>query len=208
MHKAGDQSHTGKNLKIVTEAELRQRIRRPRHGLVLTFPPETRFSPAAQDFLREWRIAVRFVEEPASSDSTQSSTESPAKRDRRQLEALAADFRLVAGRARAIRLTMLSNELVRVAEYVEKIARKDVAWPPKMATSHSSRPAHAPSNDDPEVLGWLQWLRAEVRRTQTSCGVEVVLSVRLNNVEQAVEQIEQRFRSGELAWQLAGSARS
>lgn len=195
-------------MQIVTEAELRQRIRRPRHGLVLTFPPGTRFSPAAQDFLREWRVAVRFVEEPARSDGAQSSTEPPAKRARRQLEALAADFRLVAGRARAIRLTVLSNELARVAEYVEKIARGDVASPPKMATTPSNRPAHAPSTDDPEVLGWLQWLRAEVRRTQTSCGVEVAVSVRLNNVEQTVEQIEQRFRSGELAWQLAGLSRS
>jgi len=194
-------------LKIVTEAELRQQLRQPQHGLVLTFPPGTRFSPAAQDFLREWRVAVRFVEEPASSDGASSGADPPAKRARRQTEALAADFRLVAGRAKAIRLTALSNELLRIAEYVEKIAQGGVATPPKPATSPSNRPAHAPSTDDPEVLGWLGWLRAEVRRTQTSCGVEVALSVRLNNVEQAVEQIEQRFRSGELAWQLAGLSR-
>ncbi len=194
-------------MQIVTESELRQQIRRPRHGLVLTFPPGTRFSPAAQDFLREWRIAVRFVEEPESSADTQSSTEPPAKRARRQIESLAADFRLVAGRARAIRLTALSDELVRVAEYVETIAQGGVATPPEMATSPSNRPAHALSTDDPEVLGWLQWLRAEVRRTQAACGVEVALSVRMNNVEQAVEQIEGRFRSGELAWQLAGLSR-
>ncbi len=194
-------------MQIVTESELRQRIRRPRHGLVLTFPPGTRFSPAAQDFLREWRVAVRFVEEPESGDGPQSSTEPPAKRARRQVEALAADFRLVAGRARAIRLAALSSELGRVAEYVEKIAQGGVATLPKMVPSPTNRPAHAPSTDDPEVLGWLGWLRAEVRQTQTACGVEVALSVRLNNVERAIEQIEQRFRSGELAWQLAGLSR-
>ncbi|NOZ07056.1 MAG: hypothetical protein GXP41_12015 [Chloroflexi bacterium] len=194
-------------MQIVTESELRQQIRQPRHGLVLTFPPGTRFSPAAQDFLREWRVAVRFAEEPESSASPQSNTEPPAKRARRQVEALAADFRLVAGRARAIRLTALSDELARVAEYVEKIAQGGVATPPKPATSPSNRPAYAPSTDDPEVLGWLGWLRAEVRQTQTACGVEVALSVRLNNVEQAVEQIEGRFRSGELAWQLTGLSR-
>jgi len=191
-------------LPIVTESELRQRVRQPRHGLVLTFPSGTRFSPAAQDFLREWRIAVRFVEESAGDGGTQSSAEPPAKRARRRIESLAADFRLVAGRARAIRLTALSDELIRVAEYVEKIAGGKAASPPKMAASRSNRPVHAPSTDDPEVLGWLQWLRAAVRETQTSCGVEVALSVRLSNVEQAIEQIEQRFRSGELAWQFAG----
>jgi len=190
-------------LQIVTEAEIRQRIRRPRYGLVLTFPPGTRFSPAAQDFLREWRIAVRFVEESAGEEGTQSSPEPPAQA-RRRIESLAADFRLVAGRARAVRLTALSDELIRVAEYVEKIAGGKAATPPKMAASRSNRPVHAPSTDDPEVLGWLQWLRAAVRETQTSCGVEVALSVRLSNVEQAIEQIEQRFRSGELAWQFAG----
>lgn len=207
VHNADDQSHTEENLQIVTESELRQRVRRPRHGLVLTFPPGTRFSPAAQDFLREWRVAVRFVEEPAAGDGASSGATPPAKRARRHLEALAADFRLVAGRAQAIRLTALCDELLHVAEYVEKIGRGDVATQPKMVSSASNRPAHAPSTDDPEVLGWLQWLRAAVRQTQASCGVEVTLSVRLNNVEQAVEQIERRFRSGELAWQLTGLSR-
>ena len=47
---------------IVTEAELRDKIRVPRLGIVLAFPPGTRFSPSAQDFLKQWKIEVRFEE--------------------------------------------------------------------------------------------------------------------------------------------------
>jgi len=47
---------------IVTEAEIRERVRRPTEGMCLTFAPGTRFSPAAQDFLKQWQVNVRFEE--------------------------------------------------------------------------------------------------------------------------------------------------
>ncbi len=43
---------------IVTEAELRDKIRQPRLGVVLHFPEGTRFSPSAQDFIKQWRIEI------------------------------------------------------------------------------------------------------------------------------------------------------
>ena len=53
---------------IVTEQELRIKIRQPEYGLVLTFPPGTRFSPAARDFIKQWDIEVRFEEPPAEKE--------------------------------------------------------------------------------------------------------------------------------------------
>lgn len=53
---------------VVTEVELRDKIRVPRLGIVLAFPPGTRFSPSAQDFIKQWKIEIRFEEpKPASS---------------------------------------------------------------------------------------------------------------------------------------------
>jgi ethanolamine utilization cobalamin adenosyltransferase len=49
-------------MQIVTETELRDKIRPPRLGLVLTFPPGTRFTPSAQDFIKQWQIEIRFAE--------------------------------------------------------------------------------------------------------------------------------------------------
>ncbi len=47
---------------IMTETELRQRIRHPQPGLTLTVPPGTRFSPAARDFIKEWQLEIVFSE--------------------------------------------------------------------------------------------------------------------------------------------------
>jgi len=47
---------------IMTEADLRDRIRQPQAGATLTVPPGTRFSPSAQDFIKHWRLEVAFAE--------------------------------------------------------------------------------------------------------------------------------------------------
>lgn len=51
-------------MRFVTEAEIRSKIRRPETGIVLCFPVGTRFSPSAADFIKQWRMEIRF-EEPA-----------------------------------------------------------------------------------------------------------------------------------------------
>ncbi len=51
---------------ILTEAELRDRIRRPRRGMRVTVAPGTRFSPAARDFIAQWQLQI--VEEQASPE--------------------------------------------------------------------------------------------------------------------------------------------
>ncbi len=56
---------------IITEAELRHRIRQPRRGETLTVPPGTRFSPAAADFIKHWQILVVYAEAPATPSQPQ-----------------------------------------------------------------------------------------------------------------------------------------
>ena len=54
---------------ILTEAELRDRIRRPRRGMKVTVTPGTRFSPAARDFIAQWDLKI--VEEAEESRPTE-----------------------------------------------------------------------------------------------------------------------------------------
>jgi len=49
-------------MRIVTEAEIRSRIRRPETGIIMCFPVGTRFSPSATDFIKQWRMEIRFEE--------------------------------------------------------------------------------------------------------------------------------------------------
>ena len=62
---------------ILTETELRDRIRRPRPGLKVVVEPGTRFSPAARDFIAQWGLKIvegdvegEEVEEAPLSDET------------------------------------------------------------------------------------------------------------------------------------------
>ncbi len=43
---------------VITEVELRDRIRRPRRGLKVTVPPGARFSPSARDFIAQWGLEI------------------------------------------------------------------------------------------------------------------------------------------------------
>lgn len=43
---------------ILTESDIRDLIRIPQEGMTLTVPPGTRLSPAAQDFVKHWKIEV------------------------------------------------------------------------------------------------------------------------------------------------------
>ncbi|MCE5193242.1 MAG: hypothetical protein ABFD13_04150 [Candidatus Cryosericum sp.] len=56
-------------MRIVTEAEIRSKIRRPETGIVLCFPVGTRFSPSAADFIKQWRMEIRFEESAGDSES-------------------------------------------------------------------------------------------------------------------------------------------
>lgn len=49
---------------IVTEAELREQIRRPSRGLRVVVPVGSTFSPSAEDFVRSWQLQVEYVQAP------------------------------------------------------------------------------------------------------------------------------------------------
>lgn len=49
---------------IVTEAQLRDQIRRPQKGMRVRLPANARLSPSAQDFLKEWNIEVILEDAP------------------------------------------------------------------------------------------------------------------------------------------------
>lgn len=43
---------------VVTEAELRDQLRRPEHGDTVVVPPGARLSPSATDFVNQWQLVV------------------------------------------------------------------------------------------------------------------------------------------------------
>ncbi|WP_162616416.1 hypothetical protein [Xylanimonas allomyrinae] len=50
---------------ILTEADLRDRLRRPTPGAVVLVPPGARLSPAAADFVAQWRLVLDDAGSPA-----------------------------------------------------------------------------------------------------------------------------------------------
>jgi len=56
-------------MRIVTEAEIRSKVRRPEAGITLCFPAGTRFTPSAMDFIKQWRVEIRFEESAGDSES-------------------------------------------------------------------------------------------------------------------------------------------
>lgn len=57
---------------ILTEAELRNRIRRPQQGLQLVLPTNSRFSPSAQDFINLWKIEIVYEDDAKTASGTDS----------------------------------------------------------------------------------------------------------------------------------------
>jgi len=49
---------------IVTEAELRDQLRRPSLGATVKVPAGARFTPSAQDFVRQWQLQLAYPDAP------------------------------------------------------------------------------------------------------------------------------------------------
>jgi ethanolamine utilization cobalamin adenosyltransferase len=60
---------------IVTEAELREQIRRPARGLRVVVPAGSTFSPSAEDFVRTWQLQVEYGQAPLPGPPTRGSRE-------------------------------------------------------------------------------------------------------------------------------------
>jgi ethanolamine utilization cobalamin adenosyltransferase len=57
---------------IITETQLRNQIRQPQEGMTISMPGDTRFSPAAMDFIKQWKIEVLLGEVEPVAVETQS----------------------------------------------------------------------------------------------------------------------------------------
>lgn len=65
---------------IVTETHLRNQIRQPQQGMSITLPKDTRFSPSALDFIKQWKIEVVYGEKlPAEAEESPVAAESAPK---------------------------------------------------------------------------------------------------------------------------------
>lgn len=62
---------------ILTEAQLRERVRQPQDGMKLRLPRGTIFSPSAADFIKQWHIEVSYEDNGTAIPAESSVAERP-----------------------------------------------------------------------------------------------------------------------------------
>jgi hypothetical protein len=197
---------------VITEIELREMWRDGRNPLP-AFPPGTRFSPAAQDFIKDHRLEIQFADPPQAAIPTSqlpaTNPPLPATLVHARLDRLHALAGLVTAEARRYQLLALAARLDVVAEYCRKLPAANDAYPtsPALALAiplplPAGAPAFSPGPRDHAILHWLNFLRATALELEASS-----LAVQppgpaasLRRVADAVYDLELRVRSGELAW--------
>ena len=172
---------------IITEAELRDRIRRPKRGMKVAVQSGTRFSPAARDFIAQWELEI--IEEPmpaivpatAAQQRAHDPDDLSRARFHAKMDSVQGLIQLVAARARAWRLPEMAQQLDALAASARAIIIAEEAGqgvnPAGMmgldevalrdAIQHLHRTlglSHfSPAPDDHEILHWLHYLRAQIR---------------------------------------------
>ncbi len=214
----------------LTESELRE-LWRDGRGILPRFPPGTRLSPSARDFLNTHGLQIDTAPEPAPIDPGQAAPEAPAPvAFRARMDSLHAAALLVGAQARRFNLPELAGLLnlvaadcreIMSAEYNERgvgelaIAEKAEAELAAISGSPDRRPdlpPPVPGPEDHEILLWLNWLRAAVREAELAANQTFArpdhpedprgLAHALNRMSGAVRYLELLFRSGKLAWRL------
>jgi len=180
---------------FITESELRELWQNGRQPLPV-FPPGTRFSPAAQDFLKDHSLTVQFAApEPVLPAAA---VGPPALQTR--LTALHTLTALAAAQARHFRLLALAAQLDALAGELTSSPARPLSLPSPLLPSANP----PPFTTDHLIPHWLRWLRAEAgtlamsAREQGETGR--ALSARLEDYCTALLALERRFLSGELAW--------
>lgn len=193
---------------VITESELRELWRDGRHPLP-PFPPGTRFSPAALDFLKDHGLSPVFAvdltqppaQRPAASSNSQSTPLFLARLD--TLHALSG---LVAAEARRARLSELAAHLDTLTAYCGELraaagqGRKpaNLVWGGGAAAAEPARPGP----HDHAVAHWLNYLGATAREAALTAPED--LQPALTALAHAVEDLLRRFLSGVLAWRAGG----
>jgi hypothetical protein len=193
---------------VITESELRQLWRDGRHPLP-AFPPGTRFSPSAQDFLKDHHLEIRFAEPaPPFLPPSQLPREATTYQLPFSLDALHALALLTAAEARRYQLPALAHQLDALAESVlglraaEQLGRDPAPPPPAPAAGAP----FVPGPTDHAILHWLNFLRASAAQaaTQAAAGGQPALAAALSRVSTAAADLGQRVLSGELGWTPLG----
>jgi hypothetical protein len=201
---------------IITESELRELWRDGRQALP-AFPPSTRFSPAAQDFLKDHRLEIRFAEPtPLAIPAFQLQTLAPSVSTGVtnyqlpfSLDSLAALTGLVAAESRRFQLPALAAQLDELAAYCQQLSAASPTVPPIPANllliANDKLPVtndHLPSAADHAIVHWLNFLRATARQSAAQAGAagNAPLAAALGQVSAKAASLGRQVQSGELGW--------
>ena len=182
------------------------------------FPPGTRFSPAALDFIKDHRLVIRFADPtpPARPVPALPITNSPLPFTLDSLHALTL---LVGAEARRYQLPALAQRLDQLSNDCLKLRQGEQAGraagplaapaPPTPAASQLSitnDPSAFPLGPtDHAILHWLNPLRATARQAAAqaaACG-SAELAAALEQFAAAVVDLGRRVQTGELGWKPA-----
>ena len=193
---------------VITEIELRELWQNGRQPLP-AFPPGTRFSPAAQDFIKDHRLEIRYAEpattppaaallpsvgstllQPPASNLSLSAT----------LDALHALALLVAAEARRYQLPALARRLDALA--ADCLASASPSLPVIATAQLPVTNYQFPLPTDHAILHWLNYLRASARQAAALAQAlgQAQQAAALEQVSAAAADLGQRVRSGELGW--------
>lgn len=180
---------------IVTEAQLRHQIRHPQKGMSIELPADARLSPSAQDFLKEWNMAVVIQSPPAPQPPVRNADSEPKKveassyaqiRFRSKLDTLHSLFLLIGALARKEQKYQLADLLKTLATYCREISsaqanQRGVA--PLQLDGKSNADLRkitlnpkeslgidhiVPGPQDAELLLWLNYLHMQVREAEVT----------------------------------------
>jgi hypothetical protein len=180
---------------FVTESELRELWQNGRRPLP-AFPPGTRFSPAARDFLKDHGLEVRFAPQTVTVAEASAPSLPPALRAR--LESLGALRALAAAQARAHNLPALAAALEALAgeggaPVRPTPQREAAAGPPALTPDHA-------------IVHWLRLLRAEARAVaaldRAAPGGPSEVAAQVEALAAAVQALEAGFLEGSLGWRV------
>ncbi len=202
---------------VVTEIELRELWRSGRQALP-AFPPGTRFTPAAHDFLKDHGLTIRFetpappAPDPAALRAAPVNAPTgpqfgmgvPPTYLLTRLDSLHALALLAAAEARTNRLFALAALLDPLAAEVLALhtaAAHAGPVPPPPADPADAPIFERPAAHDHVILHWLNLLRATAREAEVLAGSQApALAPHLHRLGHTLAGLAANFRAGDLAW--------
>jgi hypothetical protein len=202
---------------VLTEIELREMWCDGRNPLP-AFPPGIRFSPAAQDFIKDHRLEIQFETRPElpalapNTGAAAANPQLPTTNDplRASLDALHSLTMLTAAEARRYQLPALAKRVDGLAEYCLELRtaeRQGRAPAPFAAPPASGAPNFVPGATDHAIVHWLNLLRATsgqvAAQAQAMGAPSGQLADGLRHLSDAAADLGRRVKTGELGWNSA-----